>query len=490
MFRFIRSFYFIAFFLSISAITFILFSIFNQQISLLTSIQSKGEITFSTINSADTYYLDKNKPAGFEYALASAYAKHLNVKIKILPVNSVDQLRTNLVDRNSDISIPGRNFPLDNSPLYQKSNSYIQNQSVVVYRVTQGNKAPKKTSDLVAKTILLNAGSLQEEQMLQQKKLHPQLNWTLTNHLTPQDILQKVTDNKDSVTIMSQSTFLAIGDYFPNLKIAFNLGPPRQITWLLPNIEDHSLTNSLNSFFKLEQTQALIKELNDKYYHTVNPLNLFDTVTFKKDFKKRLPGLKPFFKKAGAEYKTNWLLLAAIAYQESHWNPKAVSPTGVKGIMMLTKAAAKETGVTDRTDPEQSIMGGAKYLTLVKDKIPQRITEPDRTFFALAGYNVGFGHLEDARILTERANLNPDSWEDVSKQLPLLTKPKYYKTLKHGYARGYEPVNYVKNIKKYLTVLMWEIKQQRLKEAQPTAADEKQIPEGDKEEAPTPPSTL
>ncbi len=129
---------------------------------------------------------------------------------------------------------------------------------------------------------------------------------------------------------------------------------------------------------------------------------------------------------AEQETDIDWMLLASIAYQESHWKADAVSPTGVKGIMMLTNAAAKEVSVMDRTDPIQSILGGAQYLLNVKDKIPDRITEPDHTWFALAGYNVGFGHLEDARILTQRANKDPDKWDDVREFLPLLSRKKHF----------------------------------------------------------------
>src|SRR5690606_23333055 len=136
----------------------------------------------------------------------------------------------------------------------------------------------------------------------------------------------------------------------------------------------------------------------------------------------RLPRFEGMFKTVAAETGLDWHLLAAIAYQESHWNPRAVSPTGVKGLMMLTRAAAGEVAVADRTDPEQSLWGGARYFLKLKARIPARIPEPDRTWFALAAYNVGLGHLEDARILTQRAGRDPDLWREVREYLPLLQK--------------------------------------------------------------------
>ena len=155
------------------------------------------------------------------------------------------------------------------------------------------------------------------------------------------------------------------------------------------------------------------------------------------------------FRKAGATNNLEWELLAAIGYQESHWNPEARSPTGVRGMMMLTKNTAQEMLVENRLDAEQSIDGGSKYLAKLKARLPQEIIGPDRTWFALAAYNVGYGHLEDARKLTSRANKNPNLWIDVREQLGTLRNREVYRTVKHGYARGDEAVAYVDNIRYY-----------------------------------------
>jgi membrane-bound lytic murein transglycosylase F len=153
-------------------------------------------------------------------------------------------------------------------------------------------------------------------------------------------------------------------------------------------------------------------------------------------------------------------LPASVAYQESHWDPDAVSPTGVRGIMMLTQATARHIGIDKRTDPLQSIQGGAKYLKRLYAKIPDRIGEPDRTWFALAAYNIGFGHLEDARIITQTRGGDPDKWIDVKQNLPLLARKKWYRQTEHGYARGYEPVRYVENIRSYYDVLAWYLQRE------------------------------
>jgi len=169
----------------------------------------------------------------------------------------------------------------------------------------------------------------------------------------------------------------------------------------------------------------------------------------------RLPRYRQWFEEAATHVGEHWRLLAAIGYQESKWDPDAVSPTGVKGLMMLTESTAQQIGVSDRTDPKQSIRGGAVYFSSVRDKIPARILEPDRTWLALAAYNVGFGHLEDARVLAQTAGRDPDSWQDVRAFLPLLAQEYWYAQTKRGYARGWEPVRFVDNIRSYLDILEW-----------------------------------
>jgi len=485
-----RSFYFLAFLLSISFL-FILAQQFDRHDQLSKIIHS-GELRVSTTNSEDTYFLSKSLPAGFEYDLISAFAKSLQLNVQLNVRNNLLQLEQDLLSRDSHISIPGRSSTLSNNNKLTNSIDYANNQTVVIYRETRGKKYPRGITNLINRSVIVKKNSPQEQHLLHQKKLHNELTWNSTNNLTTYEVLELILNKQADIAVISLAEYRATGPFFPGLKTAFNLGQAQGVHWLVANKDDHSLIDAINNYLSSDAGKSIVEQLDKKYYNNDNPLNFFDTITFKKDFNNRLPGIEPYFKQAALNTKTDWHLLAAIAYQESHWNPKAVSSTGVKGIMMLTKAAAKEVKVTDRTDPKQSIIGGAHYLQNVKQKIPQRITDPDRTYLALAGYNTGFGHLEDARILTKRAGFNPDSWDDVKKHLPLLTKPKYYKTVKHGYARGYEPVNYVKNIRQYLTVLKWEIQQQQLKETAEDASNslEKNTEETKQLEQQTAPSTL
>ena len=155
------------------------------------------------------------------------------------------------------------------------------------------------------------------------------------------------------------------------------------------------------------------------------------------------------------KYQLDWTLLAAISYQESHWEPSARSPTGVRGLMMLTQDTAKHLDVDNRLNPAQSIDGGARYFTLMYNKIPQRILQPDRTWLALAAYNAGFQNLEAARILTQANGNDPDRWAEVRKTLLSLAGNKNITEPKLQQVRWGEPIRYVRNIRKYHDILRW-----------------------------------
>ncbi|MCW2483266.1 membrane-bound lytic murein transglycosylase MltF, partial [Candidatus Symbiopectobacterium sp. NZEC135] len=194
-----------------------------------------------------------------------------------------------------------------------------------------------------------------------------------------------------------------------------------------------------------------LARLEEKYLGHVGEFDYVDTRTFLSAIDNTLPDLQPLFAKYASDI--DWKLLAAISYQESHWNPLATSPTGVRGLMMLTRNTAESLNVTDRLDPEQSISGGARYLAHMMEKMPESIPEDEKIWFALASYNMGYAHLLDARKLTEKQKGNPDSWADVKVRLPMLSQKRYYAQTTYGYARGHEAYNYVENIRRYMLSL-------------------------------------
>lgn len=239
------------------------------------------------------------------------------------------------------------------------------------------------------------------------------------------------------------------------MRIAFEIGEPRQLRWAYNYSDDDSLATAIETFFDEIEQDGRLEQLIHRHYSHVEKFNYSDIRTFTRRIETHLPQFEALFKQASVEVGIDWRLLAAIGYQESLWNARAKSPTGVRGLMTLTLTTAKQMKVKNRLDPAQSIRGGSKYFASVLKRIPARIREPDRSWFALAAYNVGLGHVEDARarIITQSRGGDPDRWIDVKESLPLLARKKWYKKTKYGYARGWEPVKYVENIRQYFDYL-------------------------------------
>jgi len=266
-----------------------------------------------------------------------------------------------------------------------------------------------------------------------------------------------VSNEEIDYTFVDSNEFLAQSSFFPRLRIGFSLPNQEQLAWLLNRSDKNTrLKKRINLFFENIKKDGTLKQLKEQYFGHAGNINQVGSHTFTRNMQRKLPKYKELIQTVAAEYQMDWHLLAAISYQESHWNPLATSPTGVRGMMMLTRATASELKIKDRLNVAQSLRGGARYLKKLKRRLPEDVTEPNRTWLALAAYNIGMGHLEDSRMITKDRGGNPNLWTDVKESLPLLRRRKWYQTVKYGYARGSEPVTYVQNIRRYYNILQWQ----------------------------------
>ncbi|WP_210397594.1 membrane-bound lytic murein transglycosylase MltF [Motiliproteus sediminis] len=452
--------------LAMTLLALFLFAPFLAYIShqtVLEAIQSRGELRVATRQSPTTYFLEEGEPGGFEYELAKLYADHLGVKLKIISYNRLQEIYDSLRLNNTHLAAAGLTITPERQTRFEFGPSYMESKTQLIYR--SGNKRPKGFDDLGEGRLEVMANSSHAELLA---TLTPEgVDWHVADgDLEVLDLISRVDEGELDYTLVDATEFTINRAFFPRVRPAFTITEPQPIAWMLKQQRDTSLQHSLSNFFADEEIQHAIEGLKERYFSRSQRLNLVDNLTFRRHMETRLPPLRDWFQQAAEETGISWQLLAAIGYQESHWNPRAVSPTGVRGVMMLTQTTARSLGLTKRTDPEQSIRGGARYFAGIHKRLPERLQEPDRTYFALAAYNVGRGHLEDARILTERAGKNPDSWEDVKAHLPLLTQAKWYKTVKHGFARGHEPVVYVRNIRRYRHQLMLESRLEAVQQQQ------------------------
>jgi membrane-bound lytic murein transglycosylase F len=282
----------------------------------------------------------------------------------------------------------------------------------------------------------------------------PSLTWIEDSRAGAEDLIRKVAAGEIDYAIADSHVFALLRHFYPEVRVAFSLGPVNHVAWALPKGAEE-LHESIAAYFAEIEATGALQQILDRYYFASSEFDYVSSRAFARHVSARLPRYRDYFQEAQDQTGVDWRLLAAIAYQESHWNPAAVSPTGVRGMMMMTEHTADMMLVDDRSDPRTSILGGAQYFERGMHKIPDRIPEPDRTWFAIAAYNVGYGHVEDARILTETQKANPDSWTEVRERLPLLSDEQWHKRVKRGYAPGAQTVSYVDNVRRYYEILMW-----------------------------------
>ncbi|NND60896.1 MAG: membrane-bound lytic murein transglycosylase MltF [Gammaproteobacteria bacterium] len=421
--------------------------------TLLDTIIERGTLRVVTRNSPTTYYLGGDGPTGPEYEFARAFADELGVELEMYSAPTFDAIIPELLTYRADIAAAGMTVTDARRERLRFTTPYQVITQQVVYRM--GAKRPRTIEDLVGRRIAVIAGSSHADTLERLKQQLPALAWTEVPASEGDDLLYWVAQKRIDVTLTDSNEFQISRYYHPELRIAFELGQSDELAWALRRGDDPSLYRLAENFMQQLTASQQAQRTLDKYYGYRGEFDYVGTRRFLRHVESRLPQYQEMFDEAAERVDVDWKLLAAVGYQESHWNPDAVSPTGVRGLMMLTRATAGQLGIENRRDPEASISGGARYLVRVRSKIPERIPEPDRTYMALAAYNVGFGHLEDARVLTQRFGKDPDLWKDVREHLPLLAQRKYYTTVRRGYARGWEPVLYVDNIRRYYDLLQW-----------------------------------
>ena len=432
--------------LGVLVLAFIFYVSSSQTISDLERVKLSGELSILTIPGPTTYFEDGKGKNGFDYIIANQFAESLDLTLK---VNTASSLRSMLLS----VGGPQGNFAAANlvttperNKILEFSDPYLNITQQLIYR--RGTKKPKTLMDLRGELLVIKSSS-HSETLKQLKNDIPSLEWREEDGLEMNDLIKMVHAGDIDYAIVDSLAYLVSRHIYPNAGLAFNVTGTQSVSWAFPKHGDGTLVKAANKFLREYVAGGHVESLTTDMLAQSRNFSVSDSKRLGKLVDERLPQYETAFRNAGKEHNLDWLLLAAVSYQESHWNPLAKSPTGVRGLMMLTLDTAKEMEVSNRLDALQSIEGGAAYLSKIHKKLPDRIAEPDRKLLALAAYNIGFGHLEDARILTQRMGGNPDLWKDVRENLPLLSQQKHYAKAKYGYARGTEPVVYVDNIQYY-----------------------------------------
>ncbi len=410
-----------------------------------------GVLTVLTRNIPTVYYQGPEGETGFEYDLVKNLAQELRLELKIKVVSSISEMLAAMAAGNADIAAGALTRTRERERRFTFAPDYYMVRQMLVYR--KGCDHPKSLAALQRFPLVIPARSSYAERLRELKQRYPFLQWQTTDSLSSDQLLEKVWLKEIPCTIVDSNILALNRRYYPELKAAFPLSEEQPLAWII-NPKLTKLRRRIKEWLNKIKQNGQFEQLEKRYYYAGDTnFDYVDTKVFIRRIKTRLPKFQHLFEKYGRKYKIPWTLLAAKAYQESHWDPEATSVTGVRGIMMLTNTTAQHLGINNRLDPEESIRGGAKYLRQLLDRVPESYPETDRPNVAMAAYNVGMGHIYDARRLARELHLNPDRWSTLEKVLPLLKQKKYYEKLKYGYARGREPVRYVNQTNNYRNIL-------------------------------------
>ena len=421
--------------------------------SLIDQIKILGELRVVTRNGPLAFYRGAaDMPEGPEYELARRFADELSVRLKITPVRSYAEIYDAVTSGRAHLAAAGLKVPsqaiagVEFGPAYQRVREHL------IYR--RGAIPPNSLSEIGNGYLEIAAGSSHAKTLYAARNALPELVWVENTSTDTQALLDEVADGSIDYTIADSTEFALAHQAHPDLRIAFDFPGSQSLAWAA-STRDPEFVRELSDYFSRLNVDGELAAIVKRYYGRSEDLEFVGARGFMRHLQSRLPLYKKWFEEAAEQSNQDWRLLAAIGYQESKWNPAAASSSGAKGLMQLTAGTASAGKVTNAADPRQRIFAGARYFRLVYEKIPAHVPQPDRTWFALAAYNIGYGHVEDARVLAQRAGRDPDSWDDVREFLPLLAQEQWYTQTANGFARGWEPVRYVDSVRSYVDLLEW-----------------------------------
>ena len=421
--------------------------------SLIHQIKSLGELRVVTRVSPLAYYRGPDGgQEGPEYDLARRFADELGVKLKITPMRTYAEIYAAITSGQAHLAAAGLKVPTQSVPGIEFGPAYQHVREHLIFR--RGAPRPASLADIGNSDLEIAAGSSHAKILEDARNSYPDLVWVENPSTDSQALLDGVADGTIDYTIADSTEFALAHAVHPDLRIAFDFQGDRPLAWAASD-RDPNFARDLGEYFMRLKLDGELASIVNHYYGRTEDAEFAGGPGFMQHLQSRLPLYKQWFVEAAEQSSQDWRLLAAMGYQESKWNPSAASSAGARGLMQLTVETANETNVTDLTDARQSIFGGARYFRQVYEKIPSHVPEPDRTWFALAAYNIGYGHVEDARVLAQKAGRDPDSWQDVRDFLPLLQEERWYTKTENGYARGWEPVRYVDNVRGYRDLLEW-----------------------------------
>jgi membrane-bound lytic murein transglycosylase F len=419
----------------------------------LDSIKERGVLRVLTRNNSTSYFLYKGVEAGWDYELGKWIAKEMGVRLEMVVAPTRRELVPWLLDGKGDVILAGLSTQAARSDRVRFSRPYLETPWVVVVRKPKNKRDTQppvitKVEDLAGVDLLVRPSSGAMPRLRALGIAGLQIKGALEG-LESEDLLDAVGDKEVQACIVEERIAKVELLHRNDLKIAFTLPDGDDIAGIAVRKEDEKLWAFVDDFVSRHRKGVDWNVTFMKYHSSKERTAAVRDDTLRADKEGRVSPWDDVFMKAGAEHDVDWRLLAAQAYQESRFDPAAKSQMGAVGVMQLLPSTAKELGCDHPERPAAAIGAAARYLgKLMKryDDEPEVILK-DRVRFALASYNSGPAHVDDARILARAQGLDGNRWfGNVETAMLLLAKPKHYQTAKHGFARGDETVKYVSEI--------------------------------------------
>ena len=416
-------------------------------------VRGRGVLRVATLIEPTLYIPDSYRPQGLEYDLSQRFAARLGVDVEYHVMPSIDAAYTALEENRVDLAAAGLQVDPARQTRFRYGPPYLTVSRKLLH--ARDRELPTSLADLDGETVALPAGSGTRHWLERQLAADRRLRLTIREEADKVALLQGIRQGRIDYAITLSHIALLTHKLTDDVAIGSSVGTPVSLAWAFSRRADTSLYHEARVFFAEIRRQRELKSLVDRHYAQFERLDEALSRRFLSDLETRAAPYLDTFRRAGERYGIDWRLLAAVGYQESKWRPDAVSHQGAYGVMQIILPTARGLGLKDPTNPVRNIMAGAKYIAQLRDQVPEKATEPDRTYLAMAAYNVGIGHLKDALELTREQGGDPTSWPDVRPRLLQLADPAIYRDLRYGYARGSETVNYVENIRAFHDLMIW-----------------------------------
>lgn len=424
----------------------------------LIKIKERGALVAIVDNSTTSYFIYKGQPMGYEYELLSMLAEELGVELKLLITRDINDAFSKLLTGEGDIIAYNLTITKRRAKKIAFTDHLILSRQVLVQKKPDNWRKMKlhqieKTLirnqvDLIGKEVHVRGNSSFVSRL---KNLSSELGGDIIiveepGELEVEKLIQNVSDGSISMTVADENVAKINATYHKNLDVKTPVSFPQRIAWgLRPSSPE--LLSTTNNWLKKAKMDPAFNTIYGRYFKRSKASlkrvqSDYSTITTN-----HLSPYDSLIKKGAQDLGWDWELLASLIFQESKFNPKAKSWVGAKGLMQLMPPTAKQFGATNPEDPRQGISAGVKYLKWLNEFWKERVPdENERIKFILGSYNVGQGHILDARKLCVKHGKDSTIWEDnVEYFLLKKSEPAYYNdpVVTSGYCRGGEPVNYV-----------------------------------------------